>query len=172
MKDNNNVFNILKGELNSMLLRALGYEVDYNGTVRDQDTGTRISFRNKILKCSTDGSYIPLHSRDMLFDPIVNRGLCEQLFITFMHKEETDNGIYMHMYYTSPHPKNTSIMRVEVLLESDSGQKKWIQRSAYYTLPSYCYLDLVLNMYNNNKSNVEIEALIHKIEEYAKNDLQ
>lgn len=170
MKDNNNVFNILKGKLNSMLLMALGYEVDYNGTVRDQDTGIRIFFRNKILKCSTDGSYIPLHSRDMLFDPITNRGLAEQLFMVFMHKEDVDNGIYMHMYYTMSDTGNTNRMFVEAILENSTGER-FIQRSGCYTSPTYCYLDLILRIYNNGINN-DFEEIIHRLEEYLKDDLQ
>lgn len=170
MKGNNEIINKLKYQLNSMLLQALGYEISGNGCVVDQDSLSKISYRNRILKCSDNGSYVPLHSRDMLFDPITNRGLAEQLFMAFMHKEDVDNGIYMHMYYTMSDTGNTSRMFVEAILENSTGER-FIQRSGCYTSPTYCYLDLILRIYNNGINN-DFEEIIHRLEEYLKDDLQ
>lgn len=167
-KKEENHINELKNDLNSMLFRALGYELDAAGYVIDQEELRRLTYRNRSLKYPISGTYIPLHSRDILFDPCVNRALSEQLFTTFMHKEEVDNDIYMKMYSFTPTDTGTY---VEVLTEDmDTGEMK-MTRSDLYAVISLCYLDLILNIYSNGM-DTQYKAVLRELEGYLKDDLQ
>lgn len=160
--------NKLKEEINSMLFRALGYEIDSAGYVIDQDTSYRLTYRNRPIKCLFTEVYVPLHSRDIIFDPYTNRSFAEELFTTFMHKEEVDNGIYMLMYSSNPTDIGTY---VEVIVQDhDTGERKTFMSDKYAILP-LCYIDLILRIYNSSIDNYFVTA-IRSLEGYLKDDLQ
>ena len=162
----------IKNEINSMLLQALGYEVDSTGCIVDQESNTTLMYRNRYLKYVDGSSYIPMHSRDLIFDPSVNRGLSEQMFTEFMHKEEIDNGLYMHIYYSSIDPINQMNTYVEAIVENGNGALRKIIRSGSYFQVSLCYIDLILTMYCSDPGLLHYKTLLSELEVYMKDDLQ
>lgn len=162
------IINKLKEEVNSMLFRALGYEIDSAGYIIDQDTSCRLTYRNRSIKCLSTEVYIPMHSRDIVFDPYINRSFAEELFTTFMHKEEVDNGVYMLMYSSTP--TDTGIYVEVIVQDHDTGERKAFISDRYAILP-LCYIDLILRIYNSSIDNYFV-AVIRNLEGYLKDDLQ
>ena len=140
-----------------MLLPALGYDVDSTGYIIDQDTFNQVRYRNKILKFNPNGDYIPLHNRDILFDPIEERGMAEKLFTTLMERESEDGDLYMRIYYTVP--DGPGMCHLEAILENHNTGETSVLKTASYKLVSDCYIDAILrhtNIYNGYVESLNI----------------
>lgn len=151
----------LKSKLYSMLLGALGFDVDESGCIYDQDSMSLISMNGGRLLYSPNNTEIARHRRDMIFDPVHNRRLTEGLFKTFLAKEEEDNDLYVKTYYPKENPDGISIVCVldNGKLESES------YRTAYYG-----FLELITGI-SNSGTNTEVVNILKRIEE-INNDLQ
>ena len=141
-----------------MLLSALGYDVDSTGYIIDQDTFGQVRYKNKILKFNPNGDYIPLHNRDLLFDPIEERGMAEKLFTTLMERESEDGELYMRIYYTVP--DGPGLCHLEAILEDANSGQPIVLKTIPYHLVSCCYVDAILRYANTYSGYEECLKLI------------
>lgn len=152
--------NELKIRLYSMLLGALGFDV-VNGCLQDQDTMTPIIMNGGRVIYSIDGTEIPTHKRDVIFDPVDNRYLTNVLFKLFLEKEERENDVYVKMFYQM---ENTNGISVVCVLPSGKLETE------PYKLSHYGYLEMMIVMYNSTL-NVDVVQILKRLEELT-NDLQ
>ena len=125
----------IQNNINSMLLAALGFDVD-SGYIVDQDNFSRIKINHGFLKYSPDGSDIPLHRKDVLFDPLNNRQLVNILFKVFLNKEEESGDLYVKVFYPVQDKSGTTAIQLRL----ENG----ILESQYYIDPSYGYIEIMI----------------------------
>lgn len=143
------------------IMSAMGYDIDSQGYIIDQDNFQRVKYKKKYLK-HYDSQLIPVyHTNDIIFNPLSDRGLAEKLFTTFLAKEQEENGLYTKMYYPV---QVGSKMMVEVIVEN-SGT---IQ-SEQYTNVSFSYIELILSM--SGSTNADMFKMFNRLEEIYSYDL-
>lgn len=155
--------NNIESSINRNLLLALGYDVDGQGFVIDQETFQRVKYKKKNLKFRSPETSVAHHSSDIIMNPFVDKTLAEKFFTTFLAKEQEENGLYIKMYYPVAVGDKTII---EAIIEN-SGT---IQSEAY-KLPSFSFIELILSMSGSySTQSVYIEQL-SRLEEIYSYDL-
>lgn len=127
-------------EINNRVLQALGFDVK-EGFVIDQDNFKIVRFRKKNLKYPNIAGQLPMHTNDILFDPLNNTKLAIELFNIFLKKENEENGLYVQMYYPIIEFEKTAI-EIQIM----QGTNFQRMRSESYTNPSYGYIEIMLEL--------------------------
>jgi hypothetical protein len=127
-------------ELVYKLLQEIGIDIDGNNILVDQDTQMVIYFNGKKVKYRLDGSPIPIGKNDIYFDPINNVKLMNTLFLYYINKLQTLDGIYYNIFYP-------------VALQDGSGKgyieikgPNTIIRSGLYFNDCLKYIDLLFRL--------------------------
>ena len=154
----------LERVINKIILSAMGYDIDQQGYIIDQDNFQMVKYKKKNLKFFyNDSQIIPAHhSNDMIFNPLSDRGLAEKLFTTFLSKEHDENGLYVKMYYPVQVGNKTII---EVIIDNLGT----IQSEQYFNI-SFSYIELILSMSGSNLEGAL--NVLNRLEEIYNYDLQ
>lgn len=141
------------------LMTEIGLEVDSELRIVDQDDGNIIMFKGKSLKVSIDGIRQPFIGRnDILFDPITNFKVMNNLFSYFIHKTSVDEGRYFSIFYPVNLPNGTTYIEIK----EDNN----IIRSNAYMNPCLAYIDLIFRIngesYNLSMYDVPLEEVYNR----------
>jgi len=142
---------ITKQDFNVIILQEIGLEVDKDGIVSDQDTGTKLEYNKKKLTLSNNKEVKHLNTEFVEFNPIDNPQLMNSLFDYYLNKINREDDRYIGMYHSSTNDK-TKKGHIE-LKEGDSS----IKSGDFYN-DSLKYGDLILKL-NESPVNIDLEAL-------------
>lgn len=127
-------------EINNRIFQALGFDIK-DSFVIDQDNFKIVKFKKKNLKYPDSAEQVPMHTNDIIFDPLNNTKLAIELFNIFLKKELEENGLYIQIYYAIVEGEKTAIEIQKVV-----GQEVQRLRSEFYKNPSYGYIEIILDI--------------------------
>ena len=121
------------------LMTEIGLEIDSEMRIVDQDDGNVIMFKGKSLKVSLDNYRQPFIGRnDILFDPITNFKVMNNLFSYFIHKTSVTEGRYFNIFYPVNLPNGRTYIEIK--------ENNQVIRSGAYMNPCIAYIDLIFRI--------------------------
>lgn len=129
---------VTKDELNLIIMEHIGFYVDEEGNVCDEDTEHKVIVRGKALVDKPD--YAINYRYETKFDPIGNPSLMDKLFKFFLDKESEESGIAVKMVSYGPSKKG-SRSYLEIVKEDDTKYN-----SGYYYNDCIKFASIILQL--------------------------
>lgn len=145
---------ISKDVFNEKVLQEIGLEVDEDGRLIDDETGSSIMFKGKLLKVNNVGK------NDILYDPLENPAMMGKLFTYFLNKNEKETGVGTRTFgYGNSNKKDKSY--IELKKEDNS-----VVRSKSYYNDSLKYAEIIFKMnsdiYDEDLSPLDAKKKVNK----------
>lgn len=136
-------------ELVNKLMQEIGLDIDNNNYIIDQDNGNQIKFNGKNLKYNSDQNNNRRNSNEILFNPIENPKLMNNLFSYYTDKINQEDGRYVNIYYPLDSGDNSGKGKIE--LKEDTNDT--LQSNNYYN-DCLKYADLIFQL--GGDTNVDL----------------
>lgn len=126
-------------DLEYKLMIEMGFSVDQDHRLLDQDFGTFVFFNGRYIKAKLNGVEPFINKHTVYFDPVGNVKFMRQLFQYYMAKIQRVDNRYFSVFYPIFNQKNGSGC-IEVKNENEC------YKSEYYYNESLRYIDIIFRI--------------------------
>lgn len=148
---------ITKEEFEQRILQNIGLDINIDGFIFDEDTGDTLMFRNKLIKT------VNISYGDILYDPLGNPAMMNQLFSYFLVKNEKETNVPIRIISYYYDGNGNSNKKEKGFIEIKSENYELVLKSRSYYNDSLKYADLLFRMnssiFDEDMSNLDTEPM-------------